>query len=329
MQYRYMGRTGLQLSVLSFGSWVTFHKQIEDNSADQLMGIAYDAGINFFDNAEGYAGGESELMMGRVLKQKNWERSSYVVSSKAYFGLKGKDNKPNQAGLSRKHLFEACHDALHRLQLDYLDLYFCHRPDPNVPMEEIVWTMNQLIQQGKILYWGTSEWSATAINEAHKVARDYHLIGPSMEQPQYNMFDREKLEKEFLPLFNTVGLGTTIFSPLASGFLTGKYLQGIPEGSRLSYETFGWLKDLCLQEEKIAKLKKLIKLAEELGVSLPSMAIAWTIANPHVTTAILGASKAEQLKENLKAMDVLPMLTPEILSQIEHILNNKPVVDIN
>ncbi|MEY3437261.1 MAG: hypothetical protein RL335_1717, partial [Bacteroidota bacterium] len=196
-------------------------------------------------------------------------------------------------------------------------------------MEEIVWTMNQLIQQGKILYWGTSEWSATAINEAHKVARDYHLIGPSMEQPQYNMFDREKLEKEFLPLFNTVGLGTTIFSPLASGFLTGKYLQGIPEGSRLSYETFGWLKDLWLQEEKIAKLKKLIKLAEELGVSLPSMAIAWTIANPHVTTAILGASKAEQLKENLKAMDVLPMLTPEILSQIEHILNNKPVVDIN
>ncbi len=329
MQYRYMGRTGLQLSVLSFGSWVTFHKQIEDNSADQLMGIAYDAGINFFDNAEGYAGGESELMMGRVLKQKNWERSSYVVSSKAYFGLKGNDNKPNQAGLSRKHLFEACHDALHRLQLDYLDLYFCHRPDPNVPMEEIVWTMNQLIQQGKILYWGTSEWTATAINEAHKVARDYHLIGPSMEQPQYNMFDREKLEKEFLPLFNTVGLGTTIFSPLASGFLTGKYLQGIPEGSRLSYETFGWLKDLWLQEEKIAKLKKLIKLAEELGVSLPSMAIAWTIANPHVTTAILGASKAEQLKENLKAMDVLPMLTPEILSQIEHILNNKPVVDIN
>jgi voltage-dependent potassium channel beta subunit len=324
-----MGRTGLQISVLSFGSWVTFHKQIEDNSADQLMGIAYDAGINFFDNAEGYAGGESELMMGRVLKQKNWERSSYVVSSKAYFGLKGNDNKPNQAGLSRKHLFEACHDALHRLQLDYLDLYFCHRPDPNVPMEEIVWTMNQLIQQGKILYWGTSEWSATAINEAHKVARDYHLIGPSMEQPQYNMFDREKLEKEFLPLFNTVGLGTTIFSPLASGFLTGKYLQGIPEGSRLSYETFGWLKDLWLQEEKIAKLKKLIKLAEELGVSLPSMAIAWTIANPHVTTAILGASKAEQLKENLKAMDVLPMLTPEILSQIEHILNNKPVVDIN
>lgn len=328
MQYRYMGRTGLQLSMLSFGSWVTFHKQIEDNTADRLMGMAYDAGINFFDNAEAYAGGESEMMMGRILKQKNWERSSYVLSSKAYFGLKGKDNKPNQAGLSRKHLFEACHDALDRLQVDYLDLYYCHRPDPNVPMEEIVWTMNQLIQQGKVLYWGTSEWSATAIMQAHQVARDYHLIGPSMEQPQYNMFDREKMEKEFLPLFDTTGLGTTIFSPLASGFLTGKYLQGIPEGSRLSYETFGWLKDLWLQEEKIEKLKKLISLSNDLGVSLPSLAIAWTISNPNVTTAILGASKIEQLKENLKAMDVLPMLTKEVQSRIEWILNNKPIIDI-
>lgn len=328
MQYRYMGRTGLQLSMLSFGSWVTFHKQIEDNTADRLMGMAYDAGINFFDNAEAYAGGESEMMMGRILKQKNWERSSYVLSSKAYFGLKGKDNKPNQAGLSRKHLFEACHDALDRLQVDYLDLYYCHRPDPNVPMEEIVWTMNQLIQQGKVLYWGTSEWSATAIMQAHQVARDYHLIGPSMEQPQYNMFDREKMEKEFLPLFDTTGLGTTIFSPLASGFLTGKYLQGIPEGSRLSYETFGWLKDLWLQEEKIEKLKMLISLSNDLGVSLPSLAIAWTISNPNVTTAILGASKFEQLKENLKAMDVLPMLTKEVQSRIEWILNNKPIIDI-
>lgn len=328
MQYRYMGRTGLQLSMLSFGSWVTFHKQIEDNTADRLMGMAYDAGINFFDNAEAYAGGESEMMMGRILKQKNWERSSYVLSSKAYFGLKGKDNKPNQAGLSRKHLFEACHDALDRLQVDYLDLYYCHRPDPNVPMEEIVWTMNQLIQQGKVLYWGTSEWSATAIMQAHQVARDYHLIGPSMEQPQYNMFDREKMEKEFLPLFDTTGLGTTIFSPLASGFLTGKYLQGIPEGSRLSYETFGWLKDLWLQEEKIEKLKMLISLSNDLGVSLPSLAIAWTISNPNVTTAILGASKIEQLKENLKAMDVLPMLTKEVQSRIEWILNNKPIIDI-
>ena len=328
MQYRYMGRTGLQLSVLSFGSWVTFHKQIEDNTADHLMGMAYDAGINFFDNAEAYAGGESELMMGRVLKQKNWERSSYIVSSKAYFGLRGKDNKPNQAGLSRKHLFEACHDALRRLQLDYLDLYFCHRPDPNVPMEEIVWTMNQLIQQGKVLYWGTSQWSAAEIMEAHKVAQHYHLIGPSMEQPQYNMFERFKMEQDYLPVFRTVGMGTTIWSPLASGFLTGKYLRGIPEGSRLSYETFGWLKDRWLQEEKIDKLKKLMSLADELGVSLPSLAIAWTVSNPNVTTAILGATKEAQLTENLKSMEVLPMLTPEVVSKIEGILQNKPSMDL-
>lgn len=323
-----MGRTGLQLSVLSFGSWVTFHKQIEDKTADHLMGLAYDAGINFFDNAEAYAGGESELMMGRVLKHKNWERSSYVVSSKAYFGLKGKENKPNQAGLSRKHIFEACHDALRRLQLDYLDLYFCHRPDPNVPMEEVVWTMNQLIQQGKVLYWGTSQWSGAEIMEAHKVAQQYHLIGPSMEQPQYNMFERFKMEQDYLPVFRTVGMGTTIWSPLASGFLTGKYVQGIPEGSRLSYETFGWLKDRWLQEEKIIKLKKLMVLADALQVSLPSLAIAWTISNPHVTTAILGATKETQLAENLKAMDVLPMLTPEVVHKIEAILQNKPSMDL-
>lgn len=328
MQYRYMGRTGLQLSVLSYGSWVTFHKQIEDNSADRLMGMAYDAGINFFDNAEAYAGGESELMMGRVLKQKNWERSSYVVSSKAYFGLRGPENKPNQAGLSRKHLFEACHDALRRLQLDYLDLYFCHRPDPNVPMEEIVWTMHQLIQQGKVLYWGTSQWSGAEIMEAHKVAQQYKLIGPAVEQPQYNMFERFRMEQDYLPVFRTVGLGTTIWSPLAAGFLTGKYLNGMPEGSRLSYSNFGWLKDRWLQEEKIAKLRKLMELAADLGVSLPTLAIAWTVVNPHVTTAILGASKEEQLVENLKAMDVLTVLTPEVMQRIDEILQNKPCYDM-
>lgn len=327
MEYRYMGRTGLQLSVLSYGSWVTFHKQVEDQSADKLMGMAYDAGINFFDNAEAYAGGESELMMGRVLKQKNWERSSYVVSSKAYFGMKGPDNKPNQAGLSRKHLFEACHDALRRMQLDYLDLFYCHRPDPKVPMEEIVWTMNQLIQSGKVLYWGTSEWSGSEIMEAHKVAEHYRLIGPSMEQPQYNMFERFKLEQDYLPVFRTVGLGTTIWSPLASGFLTGKYLNGLPEGSRLSYDNFGWLRDRWLQEEKIEKLKKLVALAAELGVSLSSLAIAWTIKNPHVTTTILGASKEEQLIENLRSLEVLPLLTEEVIKKIEDILQNKPILN--
>jgi len=328
MEYRYMGRTGLQLSVLSFGSWVTFHKQFEDGTADRLMGMAYDAGINFFDNAEAYAGGESELMMGRVLKSKNWERSSYVVSSKAYFGLRGKDNKPNQHGLSRKHLFEACHDALRRMQLDYLDLYFCHRPDPNVPIEEVVWTMHNLIQQGKVLYWGTSQWSGAEIMEAHRVAQQYDLIGPVMEQPQYNMFERFKMEQDYVPVFRNVGLGTTIWSPLASGFLTGKYLDQIPEGSRLSMDTFGWLRDRWLQAEKVEKLKKLVDLAGSLGVSMPSLAIAWTIANPNVTTTILGASKAEQLTENLKALDTLKLLTPEVMQNIDDILQNKPVLDL-
>ena len=329
MEYRYMGKTGLQLSVLSFGSWVTFHKQFEDNTADTLMGMAYDAGINFFDNAEAYAGGESELMMGRVLKQRNWERSSYVVSSKAFFGLRGKDNKPNQHGLSRKHLYEACHDALKRLQLDYLDLYYCHRPDPTVPIEEVVWTMHNLIQQGKVLYWGTSQWSAAEIMEAHKVAQQYGLIGPAVEQPQYNMFERFKMEQDYLPVFRSVGLGTTIWSPLAAGFLTGKYLHEIPEGSRLSMDNFGWLRDRWLQDGKIEKLKQLVKLADELGVSMSALAIAWTIRNPNVTTAILGASKAAQLMENLKALDAVKVLTPAVMERIEGILANKPVLDLN
>ena len=316
-------------SGLSLGSWLTFGKQISDDVAEELMICAYDNGINFFDNAEAYAGGESELMMGRVLKQKNWERSSYVVSSKAYFGLRGKDNKPNQHGLSRKHLFEACHDALRRLQLDYLDLFYCHRPDPNVPIEEVVWTMHNLIQQGKVLYWGTSQWSAAEIMEAHKVAQQYHLVGPTVEQPQYNMFERFKMEQDYLPVFRSVGLGTTIWSPLAAGFLTGKYLNEIPEGSRLSMDTFKWLRERWLQEGKIEKLKQLVKLADELGVSMASLAIAWTIKNPHVTTAILGASKKEQLTENLKALDALKVLTPEVMDTVEAILQNKPILDLN
>ena len=328
MEYRYMGRTGLQLSVLSFGSWVTFHKQIEDHKADELMGMAYDAGINFFDNAEAYAGGESELMMGRVLKNKQWDRTTYVLSSKVYFGLQGKNNKPNQHGLGRKHIVEACHAAIGRMQTDYLDLYFCHRPDPNVPIEEVVWTMHNLIVQGKILYWGTSQWSGAEIMEAHRVAQQYGLIGPVMEQPQYNMFERFKVEQDYLPVYRNVGLGTTIWSPLAAGFLTGKYLEGIPEGSRLAIEGFDWLKNRWMQEDKIAKLKKLIALADELGVSMASLAIAWTIANPHVTTAILGATKPQQLTENLKAIEVVRMLNPEIMGWIEEILQNKPSLDL-
>lgn len=329
MDYRKMGKTGLQLSVLSYGSWVTFHKQIADNSADELMGIAYDHGVNFFDNAEVYALGESEKMMGRVLKAKQWDRTSYVLSSKAYFGWRGKNNKPNQTGLSRKHLTEACHEALQRLQTDYLDLFFCHRPDENVPIEEVVWTMHNLITQGKILYWGTSQWSGPEIMEAHRVAQQFHLIAPVVEQPQYNMFERHKMEQDYLPVFKNVGLGTTIWSPLASGFLTGKYIDGIPEGSRLSMQGFDWLKDRWLQEGKVSKLKQLIAIAGELGVSMSSLAIAWTINNPNVTSTILGATKKEQLLDNFKALEVVKLLTPEVIGKIENILQNKPVLDLS
>ena len=322
-----MGRTGLQLSVLSYGSWVTFHKQIDDGAAAGLMAQAYDAGVNFFDNAEGYALGESEKMMGRVLKATGWDRTSYVLSSKVYFGWR-KDNKPNQTGLSKKHIFEACHEALQRLQTDYLDLYFCHRPDPHVPIEEVVWAMHQLIMSGKVLYWGTSQWSAAEIMEAHKVAQQYSLIGPSMEQPQYNMFERYKMEMDYIPVFRSVGLGTTIWSPLAAGFLTGKYLGGVPDESRLAIPGFEWLKERWLQETKIEKTKKIAVLAQELGVSLASLAIAWTIRNPNTTTAILGATRTDQLTENLKAPDTLSLLTDEVMGKIEHILQNKPFMDL-
>jgi voltage-dependent potassium channel beta subunit len=325
MEYRKMGKTGLQLSVLSYGSWVTFHKQIDDSIADELMGIAYDAGVNFFDNAEVYAGGESEKLMGRVLKKKNWDRTSYTVSSKAFFGWRGKQNKPNQTGLSRKHLTEACHEALGRLQVDYLDIFFCHRPDKNVPIEEVVWTMNILLQQGKILYWGTSEWSAAEIMEAHRVAAQFGLIGPSVEQPQYNLLERFKLEYEFPMIFKTVGMGTTIWSPLASGLLTGKYNNGIPEGSRFALEGFDWLKDRWMAEDKLNRVRKLGEVAGELNTSLATLSIAWCISNPNVTTAILGATKKEQLTENLKALDILPKLDTAMLQRIDDIMGTKPV----
>lgn len=326
MEYRNMGATGLQLSVLSFGSWVSFHKQIDDSSADELMGMAYDAGINFFDNAEVYALGESENMMGRVLKKKNWDRTSYTVSSKAFFGWRGKENKPNQTGLSRKHLTEACHEALKRLQTDYLDLFFCHRPDKKTPIAETVWTMHNLIQQGKILYWGTSEWSGVEIMEAHRVAAAHHLIGPSVEQPQYNLLERNKLENEYQMVFNTVGMGTTIWSPLASGLLSGKYNEGIPEGSRFGLTGFDWLRDRLMKDELLKKTQGLGALAKELGVSQAALSIAWCIKNPRVTTAILGATRREQLEENLKALDVLPLLNDAVMQQIEDIVQTKPVL---
>lgn len=325
MEYRRLGKSGLQVSVLSFGSWVTFHKQIEDGAVDELMGIAYEKGINFFDNAEAYALGESEKMMGRVLKNKNWDRTSYVLSSKAYFGWR-KPNLPNQTGLSRKHLVEACHEALKRLQTDYLDLYFCHRPDKTVPIEEVVWTMNMLIQQGKILYWGTSEWSAQEIMEAHMVAEKYRLIGPTMEQPEYSMFHREKLENEYLQIFKNIGLGTTIWSPLAAGVLTGKYNDGIPDDSRLAIKGFEWLATKQLNEQRIEKVRRLTSIAHELGGSMAALAIAWCAYNPNVSTVILGATKTAQLHQNLEALEILPKLNPEIMERIETILQNKPVL---
>jgi voltage-dependent potassium channel beta subunit len=326
MEYRRLGRSGLQLSVLSFGSWVSFSKQINDKVADELMGIAYDNGINFFDNAEVYALGESEKMMGRVLKNKKWDRTSFTVSSKAFWGWRGKNNKPNQTGCSRKHLIEACNEALQRLQVDYLDLYFCHRPDKKTPIEETVWAMNHLIQQGKIMYWGTSEWSGVEIMEAHRAARQFSLIGPTMEQPQYNLFEREKVEKEFLDIYKNVGLGTTVWSPLAAGFLSGKYNDGIPKGSRFALEGFDWLRERWVMDEKIKKVKKLTALATKLGVSTASLSIACCIKNPNVTTAILGATKKAQLLDNLKSLDVVTMLTPEIIEKIETIMKTKPVL---
>lgn len=324
MEYRRLGKSGLKVSALSFGSWISFSKQINDKVADELMGIAYDNGINFFDNAEVYALGESEKMMGRVLKKKKWDRTSFVVSSKAFFGWRGKGNKPNQTGNSRKHLVEACNEALLRLQVDYLDLYFCHRPDKNTPVEETVWAMNHLLQQGKILYWGTSEWSGVEIMEAHRIAEKYQLIGPTMEQPQYNLFERQKVEVEFSEIYKNVGLGTTIWSPLASGLLSGKYNDGIPEGSRFALEGFDWLKERWMLDDRMKKVKKLGEFADKLGVSTAALSIAWCIKNPNVSTAILGATKKQQLLENLKALVIVEKLTPDVMEKIEGIMKTKP-----
>lgn len=324
MEYRRLGKSGLQVSALSYGSWISFHKQINDKVADELMSIAYENGINFFDNAEVYARGESEKMMGRVLKKKKWARSSYVVSSKAFFGWHGPNTWPTQKGNNRKHLMEACDEALQRLQVDYLDLYFCHRPDKQTPIEETVWAMNHLIQQGKVLYWGTSEWSGVEIMEAHRVAQQYRLIGPTMEQPQYNLFERAKVEVEYSEIYKNVGLGTTIWSPLASGLLTGKYSDGIPKGSRFSLEGFEWLKDSWVAEDKLKRVKKLGELANKLGVSTAILSIAWCLKNPNVSTVITGASKKQQLLENFKALDAVSLLTGEVMEKIEKIMGTKP-----
>ena len=322
MEYRRLGKSGLQVSVLSLGSWLTFGKQVGDNVAERLMDVAYDHGVNFFDNAEIYARGKSEIVMGEILKKRNWARSSYLVSSKVYFGYE--EGKPNQTGLSRKHVIEGCHAALKRLQVDYLDLYFCHRPDKNTPIEETVRAMNTLIEQGKVLYWGTSEWSAQEIMQAHMFAKELGMIGPTMEQPQYNMFHRQKVEVDFDHIYKTVGLGTTIWSPLSSGVLTDKYLSKFPEGTRLSMEGLDWLKERSLTEESLEKVRELNKIAKSVGTTLPKFALAWCLKNPNVSTVILGASKVEQIEENLQALEVLPLLTADVLERVEGVLGNKP-----
>jgi voltage-dependent potassium channel beta subunit len=323
MEYRNLGRSGLKVSALSFGAWVTFDTQLQVEEAKKCMVAAYDAGVNFFDNAEGYANGKAEIIMGEVLKQNGWRRDSYLVSSKVFFGFV-EDKKPTQRGLSRKHVYEACDQALERMQLDYLDLYFCHRPDPETPIEETVWAMHSLIMRGKVLYWGTSEWSAQEITQAHQVARQYNLIPPLMEQPQYNMLVRERFEKEYARLYTEYGLGTTIWSPLASGILTGKYNDGIPDDSRLNLPGYEWLRDGLLgegSEAKLAKVRKLTNVAKDLDVPLAQMALAWTLKNPNVSTVITGASRVSQVQSNMKSLDVVAKLTNEVMDRIDSILN--------
>ncbi|MDB4061243.1 aldo/keto reductase [Vicingaceae bacterium] len=323
MEYKNLGKSGLKVSRLSLGSWLTFGKQIGNNIASDLMDLAYDKGVNFFDNAEIYAKGESERVMGEILSKRDWRRDSYIVSSKAFFGEGGE--LPTQKGLSRKHLVEACEAALKRLKLDYLDLYYCHRPDKETPISETVWTMHNLIQQGKILYWGTSEWSAQEIMEAHMLAGRYNLIGPTMEQPQYNMLHRDKVEVEYDQIYKTVGLGTAIWSPLGSGILTGKYNDGMAEKTRLSIDGMEWLKDKSLVEENLEKVRKLTGLAKEIGTTMPKLAIAWCLKNDNVSTAILGASKLDQLEETLSAIDDVELLTTDVMKKISGILDNEPV----
>lgn len=326
MQYRRLGKSGLQVSALSFGSWVTFSNQLDVSAAREAMVVARDYGVNFFDNAEVYALGDSERIMGEALQELKWPRDTYIVSSKVFWGAVD-DPVPTQRGLSRKHVTEACHQALQRLQVDYLDLYFCHRPDYQTPIEETVRTMTDLIRQGKVLYWGTSEWTARQLTEAYEVANRLGLEPPTMEQPQYNMFHRERVEVEYHPLYEKYGLGTTIWSPLASGILTGKYNEGIPEDSRVNLEGYGWLKEQLTSEEgqrKLEKVRALTEVAAELDTTMPRLAIAWCLLNPNVSTVITGASKVNQIHDNMKAMQVLEKLTGDVQERIESVLDNKP-----
>lgn len=323
MKYRQLGSAGLKVSELSLGAWVTYGGQVGEDVATKCMSSAYDAGVNFFDNAEAYARGNAEIVMGNVIKKLGWRRENIVVSSKVYWGGEG----PNDQGLSHKHIFEACRNSLKRLQLDYLDLFFCHRPDSNTPIEETVRAMDELIKQGKVLYWGTSEWTAADIMRAHAISREQHLNPPQMEQPQYNMLHRDRVEKEYLPLYKEIGLGTTIWSPLASGLLTGKYNSGIPSGTRATLQGYDWLKQYIITPQNIEKVKKLQPIAAELGCTMAQLGLAWCLRNPNVSTVITGASRPEQVVENMKSADVAPKLTSEVLERIDGVLGNKPELE--
>jgi voltage-dependent potassium channel beta subunit len=323
MNYRRLGSAGLKLSQFSLGAWVTYGAQVGENVASECMSAAYNAGVNFFDNAEAYADGKAEVVMGNVIRKLGWRRESIVVSSKVFWGGEG----PNDEGLSRKHIIEACRNSLKRLRLDYLDLYFCHRPDPNTPIEETVWAMNHLLDQGLILYWGTSMWSADDIVRAHEMARERGLVPPQMEQPVYNMLQRDKVEKEYLPLYGKIGLGITVWSPLASGLLTGKYNSGVPPGSRASLKGYEWLRQRIVTSQNIEMVKRLGSIAKDLNCTEAQLALAWCARNENVSTVITGATSREQVKENMGALDVIPRLDGEVLERIANILKETPQVE--
>jgi voltage-dependent potassium channel beta subunit len=317
MKYRHLGKAGIQVSELSFGSWVTFHTQADVDAAVEMMAAAYDHGVNFFDNAESYAGGKSEEVMGAALKKLGWRRSSYLISSKFFWGLNDKPNEHHT--LNRKYLIEGINGSLKRFGLDYVDLIYCHRPDKNTPIEETVWAMHNIIEWGKALYWGTSEWSAAEIVSAIQIAERHHLHKPVTEQPVYNLFERHRFSSEYERVYKDYGYGTTIWSPLASGLLTGKYNKGIPEGSRGTLQGYDWLHDMLTDKDKIAMVQALEPIAGELGCTLSQLSLAWCLKNPYVSTVITGASRVEQVHENMKAAEVAPRLTPEILERIDMI----------
>jgi voltage-dependent potassium channel beta subunit len=315
MRYRRLGRSGLQVSELSLGSWVTYGNQVDEDLAIETLSVARDAGVNFFDNAEVYAGGKSEILMGNAIKKLGWDRADYIISTKFYWGIAQGPNRKNT--LNRKYLRQAIEGSLHRLQMDYVDLVFCHRPDPNTPIEETVWAMHDMVQRGQALYWGTSEWSAAEIASAWQIAERHHLHKPVMEQPQYNLFHRDRVETEYARLYEDIGLGLTTWSPLASGVLTGKYANGIPEGSRSTLPGYEWLQKLVTNPDWLAATERLRSISDKLGCTLSQLAIAWCASNPHVSTVITGASNKNQVIENMKAIDIIPQLDATLLHQID------------